>query len=49
MKPGVVNTTNVNIYSQFNNNDFSCKYVYIIEDQAQWHNKTKGLIKLIIV
>ena len=30
-----------------NNNDFFC--ANILEDQAQWHDKTKGLSKLIIV
>ena len=30
-----------------NNNDFIC--ANILKDQAQWHNKTKGLSKLVIV
>ena len=35
------------IINNNNNSDFSC--ANILEDQAQWRDKTKGLSKLVIV
>ena len=41
-----LDTFNINTYNN-NNNDLFC--ANILEDQAQWRDKTKGLSKLVIV
>ncbi len=41
------NHINWQFFDNNNNNDFFC--ANILEDQAQWRDKTKGLSKLIIV
>ena len=37
----------ISVYNTNNNDDFFC--ANILEDQAQWRDKTKGLSKLVIV